>query len=163
MRRFASKTPPSRPKDYAMNAVPDRSRRGIVMHNSRLARLAAVLIAFGLVAASPPPPRPVWNCGPPLVGWKTIRADRTNAVNTLVLSPAHEAMTRPAGATWNGGEVTPDQVREYTSLTRQVLPIPTLLLVVTYGTDCAIVSKYRRMIDETLDCETTGVCIEISP
>jgi hypothetical protein len=136
---------------------------GDVMHNSRLARLATVPIAFGLLAASPPPPRPVWNCGPPLAGWKTFRADKTNAVNTLVLSPTNERMTGPAGATWNGGVVTPDQVREYTSLTTQFAPIPTWLLVVTYGTDCAIVSKYRRMIDETLDCETTGVCVETSP
>jgi len=133
------------------------------MRNNRLTRLAFVPIAFGLVAASPPPPRPVWNCGPPLAGWKTVRADRTKAANTLVLSPAHEAMTRPAGATWNGAVVTPDEVREYTSLTSQMLPIPTLLLVVTYGTDCAIVSKYRRMIDEALNCETTGVCVEVSP
>ena len=59
--------------------------------------------------------------------------------------------------------VSPDQVREYTSLTTQVSPIPTLLLVVTYGTDCAIVSKYRRIIEETLDCQTTGVCVEVSP
>ena len=133
------------------------------MRNNRLARLATVLIAFGLVAASPPPPLPVWNCGPPLAGWKTFRADRTNAVNTVVLSPADEVMTRPAGATWNGAVVTPDQVLEYTSLTRQMPPIPTLLLVVTYGTDCAIVSKYRRMIDETLNCKATGVCVEVSP
>ena len=103
------------------------------MHNSRLARLAIVTIAFGLVAASPPPALPVWNCGPPLAGWKTFRGDKTNAVNTLVLSPANEGMTRPAGVTWNGAVVTPDQVREYTSLTAQMAPIPTLLLVVTYG------------------------------
>ena len=124
---------------------------------------AAVPIAFGLVAASSPPPLPVWNCGPPLAGWKTFRGDKTNAVNTLVLNPANEGMTRPAGATWNGAVVSPDQVREYTSLTTQVSPIPTLLLVVTYGTDCAIVSKYRRIIEETLDCQTTGVCVEVSP
>jgi len=133
------------------------------MRNKRLTKLAFVPIAFGLVAASPPPPRPVWNCGPPLAGWKTVRADRTTAANTLVLSPAHDGMTRPAGATWNGAVVSPDQVREYTSLTTQVSPIPTLLLVVTYGTDCAIVSKYRRIIEETLDCQTTGVCVEVSP
>jgi hypothetical protein len=72
-------------------------------------------------------------------------------------------MTRPAGATWNGAVVTPDQVREYTSLTRQVAPIPTLLLVVTYGVDCATVSEYRRTIDDSLDCGTTGVCVEVSP
>jgi hypothetical protein len=133
------------------------------MRNNRLTRLAFIPIAFALVAASPTPPLPLWNCGPPLAGWKTVRADRTNAANTLVLSPAHEGMRRPAGATWNGAVVTPDQVREYTSLTSQVLPIPTLLLVVTYGTDCAIVSKYRRMIDEILNCETTDVCVEVSP
>ena len=132
------------------------------MRNSRLGSLATVPIAFGLVAAIPPPP-PVWNCGPPLSGWKTFRTDKTNAVNTLVLSPANEGMTRPAGATWNGSGITPDEVRKYISLTTQMRPIPTLLLVVTYDTDCAIVSKYRRLIDETLDCETTGVCVEVSP
>jgi hypothetical protein len=133
------------------------------MRNNRLARLATAPVAFGLVAADPPPSRPVWNCGPPPAGWKTFRADRTKAVNTLVLGPAYEGMTRPAEATWNGAVVTPDEVREYTGLTRQMSPIPTLLLVVTYETDCAIVSKYRRMIEETLDCETTGVCVEVSP
>ena len=133
------------------------------MRNDRLTTLAAVPIAFGLVAASPPPPHAVWNCGPPVTGWKAFRGDKTNAVNTLVLSPANEGMTRPAGATWNGAVVTPDQVREYISLTAQMAPIPTLLLVVTYGTDCAIVSQYRRAIDEKLDCERTGVCVEVSP
>jgi hypothetical protein len=138
---------------------------GDIMRNIRLARLATVPIAFGLVAASPPPPRTVWNCGPPLSGWKAFRADRTRPANTLVLSPANERMTRPAGATWNGAVVTPNEVREYTSLTTQLGPprITTLVLVVTHGTDCAIVSKYRRMIDEILDCETTGVCVEVSP
>ena len=125
--------------------------------------LATVPIALGLVAASPPPPRPVWNCGPPLAGWKTFRTDKTIAVNTLVLSPANTGMTRPAGATWNGAVVTLDQVREYTNLTTQLAPIPTLLLLVTYGTDCTIVSEYRRVIDESLNCETTGVCVEVSP
>ena len=133
------------------------------MGNSRLARLASVSIAFGLVAASPPPPRPVWNCGPPLGGWKTVRMDRTNAANTLVLSPANKGMTRPAGVTWNGAAVTSDQVRKYASLTKQMLPIPTLVLVVTYGTDCATVSEYRKMIEERLDCGTTGVRVEVSP
>ena len=133
------------------------------MPNIHLARLATVPIAFGLVAASPPPPRPVWNCGPPPAGWKTFRADRTKAVNTLVLSPANQGMTSPAGATWNGAVVTLDQVREYTSLTTQVSPTPTLVLVVTYGTDCTIASKYRRMIEETLACKKTGVCVEVNP
>ena len=125
--------------------------------------LATVPIALGLVGTSPPPPRPVWNCGPPLAGWKTFRTDKTIAVNTLVLSPAKKEMARPAGATWNGAVVALDQVREYTSLTTQLAPIPTLLLVVTYGTDCEIVSEYRRVIDESLDCETTGVCVEVNP
>jgi len=133
------------------------------MRNNCLARLFIVPIAAGLLAAGPPPPRPVWNCGPPLAGWTTLRADRTKAVNTLVLSPAYERMTRPAGATWNGAVVTPDQVREYTKLTTQMTPTPTLLLVVTYGTDCSIVSKYRRLIETTVNCEKTGVCVEVSP
>jgi len=133
------------------------------MQSNRLARLAIVPIAFGLAAVGPPPPRPVWNCGPPLSGWKTFRADRTSATNTLVLSPANEGMTRPAGVTWNGAVVTLKEVGKYTSLTKQLRPIPTLLLVVTSGTDCAIVSKYRRMIDKTLDCKTTGVCVEVGP
>ena len=137
------------------------------MRSDRLARLAILPIALGLlVAGAPPrpaPPRPVWNCGPPMAGWKTVRADKTDIVNTLVLSPANGEMTRPAGATWNGGVVTPDQVREYTTLTSQLAPVPTLLLVVTFGTDCATVSEYRRLIDESLDCESTGVCVEVSP
>ena len=136
---------------------------GDLMRSNHLARLTIVPVAFLLVAAGAPPPRPVWNCGPPLSGWKTFRADRTSPVNTLVLSPANEEMTRPGGATWNGAAVTPNEVGEYTSLTRQIVPIPTLLLVVTYGTDCVTVSKYRRMIDETVDCKTTGVCVEVSP
>jgi hypothetical protein len=89
--------------------------------------------------------------------------DRTNAANTLVLSPANKGMTRPAGVTWNGAAVTSDQVRKYASLTKQMLPIPTLVLVVTSGTDCATVSEYRKMIEERLDCGTTGVCVEVSP
>ena len=133
------------------------------MRNNRLCRLATVPIVFGLVAAGPPPPRPVWNCGPPLAGWKAFRSDKVSAVNTLVLSPADEGMTRPAQATWNGAVVTPEEVSEYTGLTTQMLPIPTLLLVVTYGTDCAIVSKYRQLIDKTVDCGTTGACVEVSP
>ena len=75
-----------------------------------------------------------------------------------MLSPAGEAE-----ASWNGTAVSLDQVREYTSLTTQVAPIATLVLVVTYGTDCARVSEYRRVIHETLDCEKTGVCVEVSP
>ena len=67
------------------------------------------------------------------------------------MSPAHEGMTRPAGATWNGAVVTSYQVREYTSLTTQVSPIPTLLLVVTYGTDCAIDTPSRLFINPYLD------------
>ncbi len=42
-------------------------------------------------------------------------------------------------------------------------PILTLLLVVTYGTDCAVVSEYRQMVDQALDCKATGVCVEVSP
>lgn len=133
------------------------------MRNNRLCRLATVSIAFGLVAASPPPPRPVWNCGPPLPGWKAFRSDKTSVANTLVLGPAHEGMTRPAQATWNGAVVSPREVSEYTALTTQMRPIPTLLLVVTYGTDCAIVSKYRQLIDKSVDCGTTGACVEVSP
>ena len=133
------------------------------MRNNRMVTLATVPIMLGLVAAGPPPPRPVWNCGPPLAGWKTVRSDKENAVNTLVLGPASASMVRPAEATWNGAVVTPEQVREYTSLAAQFMPIPTLLLVVTYGTDCDVVSDYRRTIDQNLDCDRTGVCVEVSP
>ena len=72
-------------------------------------------------------------------------------------------MARSAAASWNGAVVTPGQVREYTTLASQLAPIPTFLLVVTYGTDCAAVSEYRRVIDESLDCESSGVCVEVSP
>ena len=133
------------------------------MRHYCLGSLATVPIAFELVAANPTPPPAVWNCGPPQSGWKTFRADRTSPANTLVLSPANEGMTRPAGATWNGSVITPDEVREYTSLTTQFSRSQHWCLCVTYRTDCAIVSKYRRMIDEIVDCETSGVCVEVSP
>ena len=133
------------------------------MRNNRMARLATAPIMLGLVSAGPPPPRPVWDCGPPLAGWKTVRSDKENAVNTLVLGPANASMMRPAEATWNGAVVTPEEVREYTSLAAQFMPIPTLLLVLVYGTDCDVVSDYRRTIDHTLDCDMTGVCVEVSP
>ena len=101
-------------------------------------------------------------CGAPPSGWKTSRSDATQVVNALAIQG------QPGGAraeaprlTWNGSSVTQEQVREYVGITKTMNPVPTLLLIVSPSADCAQVSLFRRMIDETLDCES-GQCVEIN-
>ena len=133
---------------------------------TNLIRLAALSTTFAAIAAAPPPPPPpppAWNCGPPLTGWKNARTKEQTVVNTIVLSPGSQGMSGPAGISWNGSALTIDQVREYVTLSKQLLPVPTLVLVVTYGANCREVAEYRHLIDETLDCEASGVCVEVTP
>ena len=106
---------------------------------------------------------PAPTCGSPPTGWETLRPDRSQVVNTIILhqkaSHPHPRVFLP---TWNGAPVTPEQVREYVRLTVQMKPTPTLLLVVSPFADCEQVALFRQIIDETLNCETDQ-CIEVAP
>ena len=115
---------------------------------------------FALVAsASPALPG---TCGAPPSGWKTSRPDATQVVNAVAIQGQPEGARADAPRlTWNGTSVTQEQVREYVGITKTMNPVPTLLLIVSPSADCAQVSMFRHMIDETLDCES-GQCVEVN-
>ncbi len=101
-------------------------------------------------------------CGAPLSGWKTARPAAAQVVNTVsLLGHSRGANAHATHLTWNGSSASPEQVRVYLGLVRLMNPVPTLVLVVSPSVDCAEVSAFRQMIDETLDCET-GQCVEVS-
>ena len=115
-------------------------------------RLRVLSGIFALVASASP--ALAATCGGAPSGWKTSRP-HGQVINTLAIDDA-----KPA--TWNGSPVTREQVRQYVGLTKELNPVPTLLLVVSPAADCAEVRTFRQMIDTTLDCKA-GQCVEVGP
>ena len=57
--------------------------------------------------------------------------------------------------------MTPEQVREYVSLTAQMTPPgPVFLLTVSPKADCTEVEKYRHMVNDILGCSASE-CVEV--
>ena len=94
-------------------------------------------------------------CGSPPFGWETTQPDSTRVFNTVGVHGKGDNVR----LSWNGAAVTPEQVREYVELTKELKPVPTLLLTVAPSAECGEVRRLRQMIDKTLACEN-GQCVE---
>ena len=132
-------------------------------------RVRAAMAGFAALAtvsgadAAPAPPRVGPTCGPVPAGWITSRPDRSQIVNTIVIyDKAPGPMTRSNPPTWNGGSVNAGQLHEYVGITKQMRPVPTLLLVVSPKADCAEVQFVRKLVDDALDCGRDQ-CVEVAP
>ena len=103
------------------------------------------------------------SCAAPPAGWTTSRPDKSQVVNTIVIhDKAPSPMTRSSLPTWNGAAVTAGQIHEYVGVTKQMNPVPTLLLVVSPHADCEQVKGVRKIVDDALDCGTDQ-CVEVAP
>jgi hypothetical protein len=139
-----------------------------------------VAIVVATLAWKPLPATAAGVCGPILPGWQSARDDLSRPVNVLFLYDKPPAAyptvriingkpTEPQPATpeppkppsWNGSPVTPEQVREYVSVTTQMTPPgPVFLLTVSPNADCTEVEQYRHMVKEILGC-SAGECVEV--
>lgn len=140
--------------------------------------LVATVVAT--LACKPFPAMAAGVCGPILPGWQSARGDLSRPVNVLILydkpPPAYPTVrvingkpTEPQPTTpvppkppsWNGSPVTPEQVREYVTITTQMTPPgPVFLLTVSPKSDCSEVDQYRRMVKQILGC-SAGECVEV--
>ena len=71
-------------------------------------------------------------------------------------------MSRSSLPTWNGGTISAGQLHQYVSITKQMKPVPTLLLIVSPNADCEEVQFVRHLVDGILDCGTDQ-CVEVTP
>ena len=129
-------------------------------------RMGLVLCAAcGLVlpaGTSAAPPRTQACAGPPS-GWVTSRPDKSQVVNTIVIyDKVSGPMARSSLPTWNGSVVTAGQLHEYVGITKQMRPVPTLLLIVSPRADCEEVRFVRKIVDDAMDCGTDQ-CVEVAP
>ena len=129
-------------------------------------RMGLVLCATcGLVlpaGASAAPPKAQACAGPPS-GWVTSRPDKSQVVNTIVIyDKVSGPMARSSLPTWNGSNVHAGQLREYVTITKQMTPVPTLLLIVSPHADCEEVQFVRKLVGNVLDCGTDQ-CVEVAP
>jgi len=95
-------------------------------------------------------------CGAIASGWVQTRIDRSTPVNSLAIDGFQDKPT------WNGTPVTPDEVRQYLTVTSQMSPQPVFVLIVGPHADCSEVAVYRRMASNILKCGH-GLCVEINP
>lgn len=123
-----------------------------------IAALLAALVAVPAVSPAAPA-----SCAAPSAGWMTSRPDKSEVVNTIVIhNKAPGPMVRSSLPTWNGAVVNAGQIHEYVSITKQMNPVPTLLLVVSPHADCEEVKVVRKIVDDALDCGTDR-CVEVAP
>lgn len=128
-------------------------------------RVRATVALFGALAAIPSisPAAPAQACPASPAGWSASRPDKSEVVNTIVIhAKAPGLMTRASLPTWNGGVVNAGQLQQYVSITKQMNPVPTLLLVVSPHADCDEVKFVRKIVDDALDCGTDR-CVEVAP
>ena len=143
-------------------------------------RKILVAVVFATLAWMPFPATAAGVCGPILPGWQSARDDLSRPVNVLILydkpPPAYPTVriingkpTEPQPTTpeppkppsWNGSPVTPEQVREYVSVTTQMTPPgPVFLLAVSPHADCTEVEQYRHVVQDILAC-SAGECVEV--
>ena len=132
------------------------------MQNRTVLTLLAVygvVLASGSSAAQPSAAA----CPGPPQGWSTSRPDRSQVVNTIVVyNKARGAMVRSSLPTWNGSPVHAGQLREYVGITKQMTPVPTLLLIVSPHADCDELQFVRKLVGDVLDCGTDQ-CVEVTP
>lgn len=113
-----------------------------------------VLAICTLAPAAPLKPGQA-TCGSPPSGWQTTQSDSTRVFNTVGVHGEGDRVR----LSWNGAPVTPEQVREYVKITKELNPSPTLILSVAPSAECGEVRRLRQMIDQTLACED-GQCVE---
>jgi hypothetical protein len=93
-------------------------------------------------------------CGVPFPGWRRP----IDGYSVLAISN-HVRLTRDGKILWNGKQISPQKLSDYSSILPQMNPIPFTILQIDDGANCSVVREVRQTINERAKC-SDGRCGE---
>jgi hypothetical protein len=107
--------------------------------------LCALLVGCGGKATYPR------ECADPLRGWRKP----SDGYSVLAIAN-HVRLTRNGKILWNGEQISPQKLSDYSSSLPQMNPIPFTILQIDDGANCSVVREVRRTINERAKCMEWG-------